>query len=80
MPYGDLICITLGLSEVITSPSGSPIVQPSDESQWGDLLAPGSYSSLDELAVFDTCFFEVRSGWISQVTNIGGTVAIKGSE
>jgi hypothetical protein len=77
MPSGDVVCVELGVGNYITPGPGSTIVQPTDRSRWGTLLAPGSYSSLGEVSVFDSCFFEeLGKGSIIQVTNMGGLVDI----
>ena len=76
LPYGDFECMELGLGDYITPTSGSRIVQPSNRSQWGVLLAPGSYTSLGEVSVYDACFYELTGGSIMQVTNLGGMVDI----
>jgi hypothetical protein len=56
-PRGDIVCSSYSSQSTVTPSTGSPpIVQPSDQYQWGSLLAPGTYSSLSKLGMHDVCF------------------------
>jgi hypothetical protein len=76
MPYGDLVCMGLGVTDDLSADPGSTIEQPSNRSEWGALLAPGTYDSLGEVSLYDTCFYELNRGSILQVTNFGGLISI----
>ncbi|MGD0381852.1 MAG: hypothetical protein ABSC30_17930 [Acidimicrobiales bacterium] len=78
-PYGDLVCATMTIGDVVTSTSGAPIVQPTNRSQWGNLLAPGSYTSVNEQLVHDECFLEQPGGSTIVTSEMGGPVSITGT-
>jgi hypothetical protein len=79
-PQGDVVCAAMDTGDAITSEPGSPMVQPQNRGQWGTLLAPGSYRSLSEHLVFDTCFLELfGSGNIELLTSMGGPISISGT-
>lgn len=75
---GDVVCAALDTNGDVTTKSGAPIVQPPDYSQWGHLLAPGSYSSVTQDQEFDVCFFEATDGSIQLYSNMGGPYRITG--
>jgi hypothetical protein len=77
-PYGDLVCITMDIGDVVTPGQGSTIRQPTNRSQWGNLLAPGAYSSVNIRSVFDVCFFKETDGPVLVVSNMGGPISITG--
>jgi hypothetical protein len=56
-PKGDIMCASYQSFSTVTPLAGQPpISQPADQSQWGDQLAPGIYSSLSKLGMHDVCF------------------------
>jgi hypothetical protein len=56
-PNGDLMCASYSSDSTVTPTAGSvSIVQPLDQSTWGNLLSPGTYSSLSKLGMHDVCF------------------------
>ena len=56
-PDGDLMCASYSSDSTVTPTPGSPLmVQPLDQSTWGNLLSPGTYSSVSKLGMHDVCF------------------------
>jgi hypothetical protein len=79
LPGGQLIFASLGVTRTVTPAAGQVIVQPSDRSPWGQLLAPGNYHQLTLKETIDICLGESQSGSITQLTNLGGPYSVTGS-
>jgi len=73
-------CMEMNSQEVksATSKSG-PVVQPPDRSQWGQQVAPGSYSSITESDFNINCFVETTAGTVWLITSWGGASARSGT-
>lgn len=76
-PEGDIVCSTYASHSTVTPlPGRSPITQPSNQTEWGDQLAPGTYSSLTKLGIHDVCFsIDTRS---NPQTNDTETISFQG--
>ncbi len=72
------LCFYLDISTTVTRTNGSPVVQRADRSTFGNLLAPGSYSSLHETQTEDNCVSESITGTSYLLTNLGGISLITG--
>lgn len=55
-PDGDIMCANYLSDSEVTTPPDHPAVQPSDQSTWGALLAPGEYSSLTKMGMHSFCY------------------------
>ncbi len=55
VPDGEIMCGAIRSNQVVTGKPGLPIVQPTDRSNFGPLLSPGSYSSVIKSGVHDYC-------------------------
>ena len=78
-PGGDIMCGAFHASVQITTPPGSPTVQPPDRSQWGPTLASGSYTTLDKQQLRDYCVTVSPQGLVTPISFFGGTYSIAGS-
>jgi hypothetical protein len=74
--YGAMECFSMKVTAVIASASRSPIVQPSDQDVWGNLIPPGSYSSVQFTQESDECIGEDATSGISLDANSGGNYVI----
>ncbi len=77
-PSGAIMCGTMGSTAVISTPAGLPTVQPSNQSNWGPLLPPGSYSGLTKYSVEDFCFNAQTNGLTEPISFFGGVDRIVG--
>ncbi len=74
--YGSMECFSMTVTDDITSANGSPIVQPADQGAWGNLIPPGSYSSLKFTQEDDACVGEDTTSGVSLDASSGGNYAI----
>ena len=72
------MCFYLDISTTVTRTNGAPVVQPADQSTFGNLLAPGSYSSLHETQNEDNCVSESITGTSYLLSTLGGISSITG--
>ena len=77
-PSGAIMCGTMDSTAVISTPAGLPTVQPSNQSNWGPLLPPGSYSGLTKYSVEDFCFNAQTNGLTEPISFFGGVDRIVG--
>jgi len=71
-PGGDILCGAIHSNQVVTAPPGSPIVQPTDRSNYGPLLLPGSYSSVTKSGTHDYCVTVTTASVVTPVSFFGG--------
>jgi len=78
-PSGAIMCGTMDSTAIISTPAGLPTVQPRNQSIWGPLLPPGSYSSLTKYSVEDFCFNAQTNGLTEPISFFGGVDRIVGT-
>jgi len=58
-PIGDhstMVCSSVHWRSETTPAAGGALVQPDDRSEWGDLIAPGRYRSIETQGLRQSCF------------------------
>jgi len=79
----DLMCGEIRSHSVTTSANGAPIIQPADQSTFGQELPAGSYSSLTNDGVRDTCWYVTTSGnglpVVAPISFLGGVYSRVGT-
>lgn len=78
-PGGDLMCGEIWWQSVITPTNEQPMVQPTDQSKWGEELAPGSYSSITNNGLGDACWFGSTGGVVTPLSFFGGVYSRTGT-
>lgn len=78
-PSGAIMCGTMDSTAVISTPARLPTLQPSNQSNWGPLLPPGTYSSLTKYSVEDFCFSAQTNGLTEPISFFGGVDRIVGT-
>ena len=79
LDYGAELCFNLQEYDTITASPGFVIEQTEDRSQWGALLAPGTYSALRVHTEFDVCLYEPIDGHLDVSTVFGGSYHFSGT-
>ncbi len=74
--YGAMECFSMKVTDDVTSANGSSIVQPADQDTWGNLIPPGSYSSLTFTQEDDSCVGEDATSGVSLDASSGGNYSI----
>jgi hypothetical protein len=64
------------MTDVMTTTSGAPIVQPPDQNVLGNLIQPGSYSSIKYISEDDECVGEDATSGITLDGETGGQYSI----
>lgn len=72
---GAVTFATQAIQDTITSNGSHLINQPSDQSTFGPLVAPGSYRKMTFETTNDICIYESPQGIFEMVTNLGGNYA-----
>lgn len=77
------MCGEIRSHSVTTSANGAPIIQPADQSTFGQELPTGSYSSLTNDGVRDTCWYVTTSGnglpVVAPISFLGGVYSRVGT-
>jgi hypothetical protein len=76
---GDIVCGALHSEVQITTPPNHPTIQSKNRTQYGPLLAPGSYTSLDKQQVVDFCD-TIKEDVVVPISFFGWTYSIVGVE
>jgi hypothetical protein len=69
-PYGATECFAVSMTVIVTSTTGSAVIQPPDRSAWGPEIAPGYYKQLN-LSYED-------EEWVAE--NSGGLISLNAEE
>ena len=74
-PHGDIMCGAIAAIDNVTSTPTSRMVQPADQSTWGQVLAPGTYAhaTIQKTQMHDYCINETTGGAIRTISFFGGT-------
>jgi hypothetical protein len=75
-PGGDIVCGAFRSAVQITTPPAHPTVQPRNRSNWGPLLAPGAYASLEKQQLIDYCVTINEGHVVVPVSFFGWTYSI----
>jgi hypothetical protein len=74
--YGAMECFSVTVTDNMTTASGTPIVQPPDRETFGNLISPGSYSSIKFTKEDDACVGEDATSGVTLDADSGGTYVI----
>lgn len=78
-PGGDIVCGAFHSAVQITTRPTHPTVQPRNRSNWGPLLAPGAYASLEKQQLIDYCVTIKEGRVVVPVSFFGWTYSITGT-
>ena len=78
-PGLEVMCGEIRSHSVTTTTSGSPIVQPADQSTFGQELPAGSYASVTNDGIRDACWDVNPSGAVAPITFFGGVYSRVGA-
>jgi len=70
---GTELCFAMRVHDVVSPVGAARIVQPADQSVWGNRIAPGSYHHLDILKESEDCLVTAPSSAIYLVADAGAT-------
>ena len=70
---GTELCFAMRIEDLVSPVGNAGIVQPPDQSQWGDWLAPGTYHHVDTVKESETCLVTAPGDAIYMVADGGAT-------